>query len=197
MTATADRSPITDRGRRTRESLLDAARRVFEEQGFGATRMSDVAAAAGVSHGTVYTYFETKEAVLAAVVQRVIDDLLASLRASTAIDPRERIRDANTRYLAAYAEHARLLRVVEEAAFTDEQFGEVLRQLRTTHTSRVASAIRRLQAEGSATTDLEPQATAAALCAMVEGYARHHSTDTAATVTLTTLWAHALGLTEE
>ena len=197
---TTDREPLTDRGRRRRDALLVAAREVFEQQGFTATRMGDIAAAAGVSHGTVYTYFETKESVLSAVVQQVIDDLMTSLRASNAPDPLERIRDANARYLAAYAQHARLLRVVEEASFTDEAFRGILEQLRPTHASRVATAIRRLQREGSASTDLDADASAAALCAMVEGFARHWYGTTeqepaaAATATLTTLWARALGL---
>ena len=189
-----DREPLTERGRRTRESLLVAARRVFEEQGYGATRMGDIAAAAGVSHGTVYTYFDTKESVLAAVVQEVIDDLMAALRASNAADPLERISDANARYLDAYAQHARLLRVVEEAAFADDTFEAILAALRRTHVRRVAAAIRRLQEEGVASADLEAQSSAAALCAMVEGFARHHSPDAAANQTLTTLWARALGL---
>ena len=158
--------------------------------------MGDVAQAAGVSHGTVYTYFETKEAVLEAVVQQVIDDLLASLGSSAEVDPLDRVREANARYLRAYAEHAGLLRVVEEAAFTDERFGEVLQQLRSTHVRRVAAAVRRLQSEGAASADLDPAASAAALCSMVEGFARYHA-DAApaeASHTLTTLWARALGM---
>lgn len=194
--ASTERAPLTDRGRRTRESLLAAARTTFEANGFTATRMGDIAAAATVSHGTVYTYFETKEAVLEAVVQQVIDDLLASLGSSAAVDPLDRVREANARYLRAYAEHAGLLRVVEEAAFTDERFGEVLQQLRSTHVRRVAAAIRRLQSEGAASADLDPAASAAALCSMVEGFARYHA-DAApaeASHTLTTLWARALGM---
>ena len=172
----------------------------MEQEGCTATRMGDIAPAAGVSHGTVYTYFETKESVLSAVVQQVIDDLMTSLRASNAPDPLERIRDANARYLAAYAQHARLLRVVEEASFTDEAFRGILEQLRRTHASRVATAIRRRKGEASASTDLDADASAAALCAMVEGFARHWYGTTeqepaaAATATLTTLWARALGL---
>lgn len=188
----AVRAPLTERGRRTRDGLLSAARAVFERQGFAATRMGDIATEAGVAHGTVYTYFETKEAVLAAVVQQIIDELLSSLRASTAPDPVERIADANTRYLDAYRAHARLLQVVEEASFTDDQFAAVLDQLRTTHVRRVAAAIRKLQAEGAASTDLDAQESAAALCAMVEGFARYWASDDP--TTLTTLWARALGM---
>lgn len=192
--ADTDRAPLTDRGRRTRGSLLVAARAVFEREGYGSTRMGDIAAGAGVSHGTVYTYFDTKESVLAAVVQEVIDDLMASLAASAAADPLDRIRDANARYLEAYAQHARLLSVVEEASFTDDEFAGILAALRRTHVRRVATAVRRLQSEGVADADLDADSSAAALCAMVEGFARHHRSDATATEILTALWARALGL---
>jgi len=195
-TAAADREPLTDRGRRTREAVLSSARSVFEHQGYGATRMGDIASAAGVAHGTVYTYFDTKESVLAAVVQQVIEDLLHALHASSAADPLERISDANHRYLTAYSEHARLLQVVEEASFAERQFEEILEQLRATHVQRVAAAIAKLQREDAASADLDPQATAAALCAMVEGFARHWPNPDANN-TLTTLWARALGLSEK
>jgi AcrR family transcriptional regulator len=180
--------------------VLEAATRVFTDQGYAATRMGDIAAAAGVAHGTVYTYFDTKESVLGSVVEETVVDLLASLRASTAADPRERIADANARYLAAYRQHARLLRVVEEAAYSDEQFRDVLVRLRQTHVRRVAAAVRRLQEEGLADPQPDADTSAAALCAMVEGFARHwlgngEEHDAAvATATLTTLWARALGL---
>jgi AcrR family transcriptional regulator len=47
--------------------LLAAAQRVFSRQGFHAATVSDVAAEAGVSQGTVYHYFDSKEALLLAV----------------------------------------------------------------------------------------------------------------------------------
>lgn len=196
----AERTPQTDRGRRTRAALLTAAREVFEGQGYAATRMNDIAGAAGVSHGTVYTYFGTKESVLEALLAEAVTDLHRGLRASTAADPVERIRDANERYLAAYRQHARLLLAVEEASVGDDRFREELADLRRTHVRRVAAAIRRLQSEQAVPADLDAQPAAAALCAMVEGFARHwygmgekhdHST---ATKTLTDLWSRALGL---
>jgi len=49
--------------------LLDAALDVFVEKGFAATRIDDIAARAGVSKGTLYLYYESKEALLKAVVQ--------------------------------------------------------------------------------------------------------------------------------
>lgn len=49
--------------------ILAAALEVFAARGFAATRLEDVAARAGVSKGTLYLYFDSKEALLRAVVQ--------------------------------------------------------------------------------------------------------------------------------
>lgn len=55
--------------RRTRkEQILEAARRVFAEQGFHATRMSDIAQAAEVSQGTLYHYFRSKDKLFMALL---------------------------------------------------------------------------------------------------------------------------------
>lgn len=197
----AGRAPLSARGERTRTKLVTAARAVFEERGFDGARMGDVAEAAGVSHGTVYTWFDTKEDLLRAVIDSVTAELYASLSVPDATSPIERIAIANERYLAAYRSTARLLEVVEQAAVVDESFRAVLANLRTTHVERVAKTIRRWQREGAAQTDLDAQVSAAALCAMVEGFARHwlgrgeEHDEATAMRTLTELWARGLGLT--
>lgn len=58
--------------------LVAAALDLFVERGFAATRLDDVAARAGVSKGTLYLYFESKEALFKAVIEEVIVPLLAS-----------------------------------------------------------------------------------------------------------------------
>ncbi|HEY6897792.1 MAG TPA: TetR/AcrR family transcriptional regulator, partial [Rhodocyclaceae bacterium] len=52
--------------------LADAALDLLVERGFAATRLDDVAAAAGVSKGTLYLYFDSKEALFRAVVEQNI-----------------------------------------------------------------------------------------------------------------------------
>lgn len=197
------REPLTPRGRRTRERLLASARIVFEERGFDGTRMADIAEAAGVSYGTVYTWFPTKEDVLHAVADAMSEAMYASLRAPDATDVRERIAVANQRYVDAYRESARLLEVVEQAAVADETFRNVLGGLRQAHVERVARAITRMQQDGAAATDLDPQGSAAALCAMVEGFARHWLSagdpreEPRALHTVNELWVRALGIDRE
>lgn len=89
-------SPGADPPRRRRkearpQELLDAALDLFVEKGFAATKIEDVAARAGVSKGTVYLYFPSKEELLKAVIRHNLTltisqggDLLASFEGSTA-----------------------------------------------------------------------------------------------------------------
>jgi len=52
--------------------LLSAALELFVERGYSATRLEDIAQRAGVSKGTLYLYFETKEELLKAVVRQAL-----------------------------------------------------------------------------------------------------------------------------
>lgn len=54
------------------EEILDAALILFSEKGFAATRMTDVARQAGISKGTLYLYFDSKEMLLRSVVQEFL-----------------------------------------------------------------------------------------------------------------------------
>ena len=192
--------PLTARGQATRDKLVAAAREVFAERGFAGTRMGDLADAAGVAHGTVYTYFDTKEDVLLAVLAAVRTDLHEAMTVPRLRDPIARVDAANRAYLDGYRSHAQLLRVAQEASAGDSRFADVLLDLRRTHVARVAAAIRKLQEEGLAAPDLDAHTSAAALCGMVEGFAAHwlgrgevHD-EAVATRTLTQLWVRGLGM---
>jgi AcrR family transcriptional regulator len=171
-------APITPRGRRTRDAVVRAAREVFEQRGFDGTRMSDITDAAGVSHGTVYTYFTSKEEVLAQVCDDLAGEVFAAVRVPDDLraDPVTRIHEGNRRYLQAYARNARMLEVVEQAATTSERFRSL------------------------ADPALDPQIAGPALVGMVESFARRwhaqpQPLDADRVVdTLTTLWARAIGL---
>ena len=72
--------PKTPRRRRkeTRpQELLDAALALFVEKGFAATRSDEVARRAGVSKGTLYLYYPSKEELFKAVVRQNLSNLIA------------------------------------------------------------------------------------------------------------------------
>jgi AcrR family transcriptional regulator len=54
------------------QEILEAALACFAGKGFAATRMDDIADSAGVTKGTIYLYFENKEAVFKALVRESI-----------------------------------------------------------------------------------------------------------------------------
>ncbi len=194
--------PLTPRGHRTKEAVLVAAREVFESRGFADATMSDIADAARVSHGTVYTYFENKDAVLAAVVDALAGDVVAELT-MTPGDPEdlvERLEVANQKYLVAFERHARLMAVVEHAATTDPRYRKILDELRASFVERAVRSLRRLQRQGEADRGLDPVIAGEALCGMVESYARRQTragrgvTDATTVATLNRLWVQAIGL---
>ncbi|MBA3637404.1 MAG: TetR/AcrR family transcriptional regulator [Rubrobacteraceae bacterium] len=57
--------------RARREQIVGAATRVFAEKGFRRATTKEVARAAGVSEGTIYNYFEDKDALLLAILDRL------------------------------------------------------------------------------------------------------------------------------
>jgi AcrR family transcriptional regulator len=59
-----------------REELVDAALAIFGERGFRSTTLEDVAKQAGVSKGTVYLYFDSKDALFRAMVERKVVSLI-------------------------------------------------------------------------------------------------------------------------
>lgn len=80
----ASKSPpgsIVPRWRRRKSArpaeLIDAALEVFVERGYTATRLDDVARRAGVTKGTMYLYFESKEALFKAMVRdRIVGSIV-------------------------------------------------------------------------------------------------------------------------
>ncbi len=57
--------------RARREQIIEGATRVFARKGFSRTTTREVARAAGVSEGTIFNYFENKDALLMAILERL------------------------------------------------------------------------------------------------------------------------------
>ncbi|HSK22345.1 MAG TPA: TetR/AcrR family transcriptional regulator [Egicoccus sp.] len=161
-------APRTTRGERTAARLRAAARAVFADRGYSAARVEDIVAEAGVSHGTFYTYFDNKAAALDALIdetagqlQAVVDepwegpDVLATIAA--VID----------RFVDVFSQHGDVVRTWFEAAAHDKHFRDRLRDVRRGYVERVAENI----APALTSTPHDAGVAAAALVAMVEGYA--------------------------
>ena len=70
--------PRTDKGRATRDRVLDAATELVFEHGVAGTTLDDVRAAANVSKGQLYHYFADKEDLVHAVIDRTVEQVLGA-----------------------------------------------------------------------------------------------------------------------
>ena len=80
MTAPEQRAPKQDRSRITRERLLSASIDLLATQGWAATTVGAVAAAAGVSRGAAQHHFPTREDLITAALGHMIEQRLENVR---------------------------------------------------------------------------------------------------------------------
>jgi AcrR family transcriptional regulator len=166
--------PRSRKGVETRTRLVQAAKAVFEEHGFLDARISDIAEQAGLSHGSFYHYFESKDEAFLEVVEAQ-EGRLSSNSAidSRLLDPssgatiRERLQESIGAYLADYRDEARLMGVIEQVSRYHDQVRLARFARLRTYTRRTEDSIRRLQAEGLADQRLDPTIAAPALIALV------------------------------
>lgn len=78
---------------KTRNILLDVARKLFAKQGLANTTMNDIASASGKGRRTLYTYFKNKEDVYAAVIEQELDRMIVRLKevAAKPIAPEDKL----------------------------------------------------------------------------------------------------------
>jgi len=70
---------MASKGEKTRADIVDSARRLFYEHGYDGTSFTQIVDATGLFRGNIYHYFKTKDEILAAVVERYLDDYAALL----------------------------------------------------------------------------------------------------------------------
>ena len=79
-------SARAERRTERREAILAAALEEFSGRGFAATRLEDVASRAGVAKGTIYLYFDDKEALFQELVRSMLGPLVGAIEAAPAGD---------------------------------------------------------------------------------------------------------------
>ncbi|MBV9193033.1 MAG: TetR/AcrR family transcriptional regulator [Solirubrobacterales bacterium] len=203
LPAHTGRAPVSARGTRTRIALVQAARAVFERDGYLDARITDISAEAGVAAGSFYTYFTSKQEVFGAVMADVEEEMLHPriLEPADRDDPVHVIEAANRAYLLAYRRNARLMALMEQVSQIDEDFRRQRLRRARAFTERNARALVALQRRGVADPQLDAQLAARALSAMVSRvaylrYVQGVGTESVEALVgvLTRLWVGALGI---
>lgn len=116
-----NRRPVThpkgERGRRTRQQLLDAAEAEFGQRGYFATSVADITRRAQVAQGTFYVYFPGKQAIFAELVRHLSRSLRYTIQQAVA-GAGDRLaveRKGFETFLRFVASHRNLYRIVLQA----------------------------------------------------------------------------------
>ncbi|MEO0324747.1 MAG: TetR/AcrR family transcriptional regulator [Myxococcota bacterium] len=155
-----------------RERILSAAIRVFAQNGFYSTRVSEIANAAGVADGTIYLYFENKDHVLISIFEDRIGKLIEVMKRTVAeaTDPREQLRRVIALQLGQVEENRDLAEVV---TVNLRQSSTLLKQYATPlfvkYLEVIAGVIAAGQKQGVFRADLSPRIAARALYGGVDG----------------------------
>ncbi|MCK0089279.1 TetR/AcrR family transcriptional regulator [Rhodococcus sp. F64268] len=194
--------PVTERGLRTRSSLIAAARTVFESAGYLDTRLVDITTQAKCSAGTFYTYFSSKEEIFAAVLELAQEDMLhpGMPRVADEDDPAAVVEASNRAYLEAYRRNAKLMGLLEQVSHIDPVFRELRQKRGDAFIRRNARSIAHLQSRGLADREVDPLLASRALSGMISRLALSHfviNEDESADMdelvyTATRLWVNAL-----
>lgn len=168
--------PLSKKGARTRERLLEAAKKVFEANGFLDARISDIAEAAGLSHGSFYYYFDSKEQIFRGVAEAVdaelgapLDDVI--LGSESSVPPQDRLREAIRRYFESYRDEAGIMGVIEQVSRYDDHVHALRVEQHRRYRAKVAESIQQLQRHRLADPELDPGLVAAAMGALTDRFA--------------------------
>ena len=90
------------RARKQRKRILDAARECFIREGFHAASMASLAATAKMSAGLIYRYFDSKSAIILAIIEEQLEERRANIATLQSDDDlAQRVRDLFSRWQRA------------------------------------------------------------------------------------------------
>jgi AcrR family transcriptional regulator len=152
-----------------RRQLLDAAVRVFARKGFHASRVGDIAEEAGVAHGLLYHYFESKDQVLEAVFHENWSVLLARIASVEETDEpaADQLRHIATIVLRTWLHLPDVVTVVIREFGRSPELAERLGEL-TQPIDAIQRVIERGVARGEFRRDVDPRFAAAVVYGSID-----------------------------
>jgi TetR/AcrR family acrAB operon transcriptional repressor len=165
----------------TRDSILDAAEKLFVKQGVSGTTLQHIATAAGVTRGAIYWHFLDKEAVFNAMMERAKMPLEAAqqlLDEANAADPLDALRQYLLCVFRVTADDPTARRVFEIATLKLEYLDDMnavrarRRRSQEDWMVRAENRIRDAIANGQVRAEVDPAAVALGLWAILDGLLR-------------------------
>jgi AcrR family transcriptional regulator len=143
-----------------RRQILDAAIRVFANQGFHACRVSDVADEAGVAYGLVYHYFQSKEEIMGTLFTerwQVMLDAIAEIDRMEDVPARDKLYLVASFIVDSYRHEPDLMKVIiVEVTRAANSFGRAhLPKIREAY-DMIGQIVGRAQRDGTFKPEISP-----------------------------------------
>jgi AcrR family transcriptional regulator len=165
-----DRAVLRERYDRKRAQVVLDAARVFARQGYDQTSVPELSEALGMAAGALYHYFDSKEDLLIAICDQLMDPLLAEARLLVAGEqpPDERLRALLRLWVAHVIEHRDHMLVFQQERHVIER-GEQWRKVRESRKQfeRLLDRVLRDAREGGLTRIADDRLELSALLGMV------------------------------
>src|SRR5260221_3221961 len=168
-------SPRPNVSEERKQQILDAAIEVFARLGFRAARMDDVAEQAGLSKGALYLYYKSKDAIIAALLQRLFAQEFNHLQALVESESQglvvEQLLILTRQFASMMQWMGRLMPIAFEfyaIAGRDKAVRQFLKEYFSDYRTLLARLIERGIAQGEFR-EIDAEATAITLVALFEG----------------------------
>ena len=158
-----------------REEVLAAARRIVLEEGFDALTMRKIAEAIEYAPGTIYLYFESRDAIAFELCRAGFQEFLDALAPAAPIaDPIERLREIGRRYVRFGLENPKTYRLLfmDDPKFAEVAFHEYEKSAESPGMQALALLVAifgELRDKKKLASDADPEALAEMMWAAVHG----------------------------
>lgn len=114
-----------ERAYETRNTLIEAGKKVFFEQGFQKSTMKQIVKEAGVGHGTAYVYFSNKDALLIEIIDTLLEKMYSIAELSfvpkSKTEAKEQITYQVKSFIQQGIDNEKLMKLVLEAIGVSEE----------------------------------------------------------------------------
>ena len=138
--------PVTSRGRKTRQKVLNAAEKIFGEKGYDRASIVEITQRAGVAQGTFYVYFPDKKSVFTELVRGLSHQLRRDIAAAVeGISDRIEVERVGFHAFFTFTHrHQSFYKIIRQAEFVDEElFRWYYRKLAEGYTEGLSQAMRK------------------------------------------------------
>jgi AcrR family transcriptional regulator len=195
---------LVGRGPSTRDRLVEVAWDVFSEKPYRHVRIAEIAARAGVSTGSFYSYFDSKEALFRVVAAAALEELFSYARVDPENDDQNPVRDLAygiRQFFLTCVRNRTIALSIEQVRLVDDDVRLNRRGTLMQGAKRLERWVRNFQEQGVCDPDIDPWFTALALQSMTVNLAydqlvfRDRPQDIDPLVAaVTPVWARAVGL---